>query len=161
MTDKKWRKPIVFGSIILVILILANVYVFCIRGAVSDYRREQLRVFIPRFSADELIDESSFTDSLTIARFRLNKKENKQIKEDIENNSAWHLYSEEDENFLELLPDSETKNAVRKIDFTDCYIALYDYYNDCFVTRTQGLRSFICVVYDEENSMYYYFENIW
>ncbi len=161
MTDKKWRKLNIFASIVLVLLILANIYVFCFRGAISDYRREQLGIFIPRFSADELIDESSFTDSLTFCCFKLNKKEVQQIKEDTENNPAWHIYSEDDEDFLRLLPDSETKYAVSKIDFTGCYIALYDYYNDCFITETEGLTSFICAVYDEENSMYYYFAMIW
>ena len=161
MTDKKWRKLNIFASIVLVLLILANVYVFCFRGAFSDYCRETMGIFMPRFSADELIDESSFTDSLMFFRFRLNKNETKQIKEDIENNSAWHLYSEDNENFLELLPDSETKDAVSKIDFTGCYIALFDRHNQCFTTKTEGLTSFMCAVYDEEAGMYYYFENIW
>ncbi len=164
MTDKKWRIPIIFASIILVILLLVNIYFFCFRGAVYSYCRETMGVYMPRFSADEFINHNTFTDSAMFHRFKLNKYETKRIKEDIENNPAWHIYSEDKDNLHELLITNDIQYAISKIDFTGCYIALYDVHNKCFVTETKTeplCWSFMCAVYDEENSMFYYFEMIW
>lgn len=161
MTEK-WKKINIILSIVLVMLLAINVYVFAFRGAVSKYRREQLDIFIPRFSANEYIDESSLTDSITFHRFKLNRKENEQIKANIENNDAWHKFSENDKDLIEAFPEnSDTYDALKRIDFTACFIAVYDLRNDCFTADYDGILSFVAAVYDEENSMYYYFEMIW
>lgn len=162
MKNNKWTKINIVSGIVLVILIVINVYVFVFHGAVPEYYREELGVYIPYLKADEYIDESSFTDSLMFYRFELNKYETDKLKADIENNPAWHRYSGETEDLLSLIPNgSDTYKAVRKIDFSNCMIALYDFYNDCFVYETDGLNSFFCAVYDENLGMYYCFEMMW
>ena len=158
------KKLIIFLSFVFVILIIAIVHICFFRGAIPDYFREKTDIFIPNFAADEYIDRSSFTDSSVFCRFELNKREVEKIKKDIETNDAWHQYSDRHINLAEHMPGEtdEMNIAISEIDFSNCYVVIYNYHGDEPV-RSYGeiAPSFMCVTYDEVNEVYYYFDMIW
>ena len=87
-----------------------------------------------------------------------------KLKKDIETNDTWHQYSDRHINLAEHMPGEtdEMNIAISEIDFSNCYVVIYNYHGDEPV-RSYGeiAPSFMCVTYDEVNEVYYYFDMIW
>lgn len=163
-TKVKWKKLNIFLSLVLVILLIATIHLYFFRGAIPDYFREKTDIFIPDFAADEYIDHSSFTDTSVFCRFELNKREVEKIKKDIETNDTWHKYSDKHINLAENMPGEtdEMNIAIAEIDFSNCYVVIYNWHGDEPVRNYDEIApSFMCVAYDEVNEIYYYFDMIW
>lgn len=161
----KNKKLVIFLACVVTVFLIITIRIFLYRGAVPDYFREKTDIFIPDFAADEYIDLSSFTDTLKFCRFDLNKREAEKIKKDIETNDTWHKYSDKSINPSELIPGGGTDEmdaAISEIDFSNCYVVVYNYHDDEPVrTFDEIAPSFTLVAYDEVNKAYYYLEMIW
>lgn len=151
---------IVLAVLIAIPCILIG-YSYITRGVIPSYTREELGIYMPYFFADDYQINESPTDRSAYYCFELSESETEKVKADIENNSAWQRFTGDTEDILSLNPCFGPYLENAGVDFNNCYVALYDFSNDCFVYDTQGLINCGCAIYDEENGKLYYLEMIW
>ena len=136
-------------------------YSYITRGIIPSYTREQLGIYIPYFYADDFEINESPTDRSSYYCFELNESETEKLLADIENNSAWFRYAGDTEDILSLNPCFGPFLQNVDVDLNNCYVALYNFSDECFVYDTEGLINCGCVIYDDENDKLYYLEMIW
>ncbi len=151
---------IILAVLIAVPCILIG-YSYATRGIIPSYTREELGIYMPYFYADDYEINESFTDSSAYYCFELNESETEKIKADIGNNSAWFKFTGNSEEISSLNPVFGPWIEDYSIDINDCYVAFYDFSDDCFVYDTDGLVNCGCAIYDEDSERFYYLEMIW
>ncbi len=161
MKQRNYKKISIILSVILVILLLPVFYALVSQGCIPSYSRDELGIYMPYFYADDFEVENGFTDSYGCYRFNLNESEIKKLQADVENNSAWFRFSGDSEDILSLNPVFGPWMQDFDLNVNNCYVALYDFSDKCFVYEIDGLHNCGCAVFDEENGMFYYLEMIW
>lgn len=154
----------IFGIIMAVVIAIPCIligYSYATRGIIPAYTREELGIYMPYFYADDYEINSSPTDSSSYYCFELNESEINKIREDIKNNSAWFRYAGDSDDIFSLNPAFGPFMKGQDVNFDNCYVALFDFSDDCFVYDTEGLVNCGCAIYDKENEKLYYLEMIW
>lgn len=155
----------IVGIILAILIVIAMIpvgYSLATRGCIPSYTRKELGIYMPNFHADDYEINSSFTDSSAYYCFELNESETEKIKEDIENNSAWHRFTGDKGEFTEIFTFFEEEMS--GVDVNNCYVALYLFSYDKFVEPKDMPDRAVncgCAVFDETNGKYYYYEMIW
>ena len=151
----------IISAVIILIPVLVVSHSFITQGIIPSYTRDALGIYMPYLYADDFEVNNNFTDSDAYYCFELKESEIKKLKADVKNNSAWFRFMGESEDIWGLNPVFGPWMEEKDIDFNNCYVALYDFSNDCFAYETEGLIDCGCAIYDEADGIYYYLEMIW
>lgn len=154
----------IVGIILAVLIVIPMIpvgYSLVTRGCIPSHTRKELGIYMPYFYADDYEINESFTDSSAYYSFELNESETEKLLSDIENNSAWFVFTGDTEDILSLNPCFGPFMEGLDFDFNNCYVAFYDFSDDCFVYDTDGLVNCGCAIYDEDSERFYYLEMIW